>query len=214
MFSAVKKSQATMLAACVCRNSRQLGPRRRGAGSSLALASSRRMLVGDTRKPSLASSPQIRRCPSADSPAPAATPAPEPPPASSTARVGRPPVTTSGEQALDANAEASAESPEARLATSAAGGTLPLQVGLDQPSEVPAARLAGAGSRARGAAPTARRLSHASHDGYEQALRAAPARRGRETRKPCRRYSQPPLQEEATAILAPFRESAAFPRQC
>src|SRR5207244_6844456 len=86
------------------------------------------------------------------------------------------------------------ESPEARLATSAAGGTLPLQVGLDQPSEVPAARPAGAGSRACAAAPTARRLSHASHDGYEQARRAAPARRGRETRKPCRRYSQPSLQ--------------------
>jgi hypothetical protein len=52
-----------MLAACARRNSRQLGPLRRGAGSSLAWASSRRMLVGDTRKPSLASSPQIRRWP-------------------------------------------------------------------------------------------------------------------------------------------------------
>jgi len=45
------------------RNSRQLGPLRRGAGSSFAWASSRRMLVGDARKPSLASSPQIRRWP-------------------------------------------------------------------------------------------------------------------------------------------------------
>jgi hypothetical protein len=38
-------------------------PLRRGAGSSFAWASSRRMLVGDTRKPSLTSSPQIRRWP-------------------------------------------------------------------------------------------------------------------------------------------------------
>ena len=52
-----------MLAACARRNSRQLGPLRRGAGSSFAWASSRRMLVGDARKPSLASSPQIRRWP-------------------------------------------------------------------------------------------------------------------------------------------------------
>jgi hypothetical protein len=57
----VKKSQATMLAACARKNSRQLGPSRRGAGSSFASASNRRMLVAETRKPSLASSPQIRR---------------------------------------------------------------------------------------------------------------------------------------------------------
>jgi hypothetical protein len=57
----VKKSQATTLAACPRRNSRQLGPARRGAGSSLAWASRRRMLVGETRKPSLPSSPQILR---------------------------------------------------------------------------------------------------------------------------------------------------------
>ena len=35
-------------AACACKNSRQLGPARRGAGSSLAWASSRRILVGET----------------------------------------------------------------------------------------------------------------------------------------------------------------------
>jgi hypothetical protein len=52
-----------MLAACVRRNSRQLGPDRRGAGSSRARASRRRMLVGDTQRPSLPSSPQIRRWP-------------------------------------------------------------------------------------------------------------------------------------------------------
>jgi hypothetical protein len=62
-LSTVKKSQATMLAACARKNSRQLGPARRGAGSSLARARSRRMLVGETRKPIFRSSPQIRRWP-------------------------------------------------------------------------------------------------------------------------------------------------------
>jgi len=52
-----------MLAAWTRRNSRQPGPERRGAGSSPARASSLRMLVGDTRRPSLASSPLIRRWP-------------------------------------------------------------------------------------------------------------------------------------------------------
>jgi hypothetical protein len=60
---AVKKSHATMLAACACRNSRQLGPACRGSGSSRSRARRRRMLVGDTRKPSLPSSPQIRLWP-------------------------------------------------------------------------------------------------------------------------------------------------------
>jgi putative transposase len=41
-------------------------------------------------------------------------------------------------------------------------------------------------------------------DGYEQALRATPARHGRETRKPCRRYSQSSPHGAATRILAPF----------
>jgi hypothetical protein len=59
----VKKSQATMLAAWVRRNSRQPGPDLRGAGPSPARASSRRTVDGDTRKPSLASSPLIRRWP-------------------------------------------------------------------------------------------------------------------------------------------------------
>ena len=52
-----------MLAAWARRNSRQLGPDLRGAGPSPARASSRRTVDGDTRKPSLASSPPIRRCP-------------------------------------------------------------------------------------------------------------------------------------------------------
>jgi hypothetical protein len=53
----------TMLAAWVRRNSRQPGPESRGAGPTLARASSLRIVVGDTRKPSLASSPLIRRWP-------------------------------------------------------------------------------------------------------------------------------------------------------
>ena len=60
-LSTVRKSQATMLAAWVRRNSRQLGPDPRGAGPSPARASSRRTVDGDNRKPSLASSPPIRR---------------------------------------------------------------------------------------------------------------------------------------------------------
>jgi hypothetical protein len=60
-LSTVKKSQATMLAACSRTNSRQFGPVRRGAGPSLARASRRRTLVGETRKPNLPSSPQILR---------------------------------------------------------------------------------------------------------------------------------------------------------
>jgi hypothetical protein len=63
IVSTVRKSQAITLAACDLRNSRQPGPPRRGAGSSRACASRRRMLVGDAWKPSLRSSPQIRRCP-------------------------------------------------------------------------------------------------------------------------------------------------------
>src|SRR5213592_5301781 len=75
-------------------------------------------------------------------PARAATPTPEPPPAGSAVRAGRAPVATSGERAFDASAEASEESPEQRLATSAAGGRLRLQAALDQPSGVSAARPA------------------------------------------------------------------------
>ena len=52
-----------MLAAWARRNSRQLGPDLRGAGPSPARASSRRIVVGDTRNPSWASSPPIRRWP-------------------------------------------------------------------------------------------------------------------------------------------------------
>jgi hypothetical protein len=72
---------------------------------------------------------------------------------------------------------------------------------------VPAARPADAGSRARGAAPTARHLSHASRDGYEEGRRAERAQRGRGMRRPCRRYSQSSLQREATEISALFIET-------
>jgi len=52
-----------MLAAWARRNSRQPGPDLRGAGPSRARASSRRTVDGDTRKPSLPSSPLMRRWP-------------------------------------------------------------------------------------------------------------------------------------------------------
>ena len=58
--STVKKSQASMLAACRRRNARQLTALRRGAGSSPAEASRRRTVLGERRKSSLSSSPAIR----------------------------------------------------------------------------------------------------------------------------------------------------------
>jgi len=59
--SDTRARRATMLAAWAWRNARQLGRERRGAGSSRARLSRRRTLVGETCRPSLASSPQILR---------------------------------------------------------------------------------------------------------------------------------------------------------
>jgi hypothetical protein len=61
--STQKKSVANNPAACVRRNVRQLGPPRRGAGPTRALARIRRMVPAPTRWPSRRSSPWIRRCP-------------------------------------------------------------------------------------------------------------------------------------------------------
>jgi hypothetical protein len=186
-----------MLAACARKNSRQLGPLRRGAGPSFAWARSRRMLVGDT--PGSRASPARRRSadgPSADSPARTGIPPPEPQPTGSAVRAGRAPVATSDERAFDASAEASAESLDACHAMSAGGGTLLPPAAPDQPSGASVVRPAGAGSRARGATPAARRLSHADPDGYAQARRAEPALRDRGRKRPCRRSSQPLRQEE------------------
>jgi hypothetical protein len=61
-----------MLAACWRRKSRQAGPERRGAGSRPAASSSRRTVLGDTRRPSFSSSRAIRGYPSVDSRARAA----------------------------------------------------------------------------------------------------------------------------------------------
>jgi hypothetical protein len=97
-----------MLAACARRNSRQLGPLRRGAGSSLACASNRRMLVGDTRKPSLASSPQIRRWPQRGF-SRAATPTPAPQPTVVADHAGPQLAATSAAQAPDASETTCAE---------------------------------------------------------------------------------------------------------
>src|SRR6266498_589637 len=114
------------------------------------------MLVGDTRMPSFASSPQIRRWPSADSPARTGIPTRELQPRGSAGRAEPAPVATSDERAFDARAEASAASLDACHAMSAGGGTLLPPAAPDQPSGASAARPAGAGSRARGATPTAR----------------------------------------------------------
>jgi hypothetical protein len=104
----------------------------------------------------------------------------------------------------DASAEVSVESPAAHHTTSAADGRLRLPVAPDQTCRASAARPAAAGSRARGAASAARCPSHAGRGGCEQAHRTEPAQRGRGTRRPCRRSSQPSPQGEATPILAPF----------
>ncbi len=189
-----------MLAACARRNSRQLGPLRRGAGSSFAWASSRRMLVGDTRKPSLASSPQIRRW---DSRVRAATPTPALQPTAVADHGGRQiAAATSAAQAPDANETASAASPKARPTTTAAGDKRRPPAGLDQPRQASAAPLGGGESRARAVTPAVRGLSHAARGGYEPAHPAEPEQRDRGRRRPCRRSSQPSPDEEVTPILA------------
>jgi hypothetical protein len=58
--SAVKKSHATIPAACRRRNPRQVVAIRRGAGSSPWQRSVVRMAVAETRMPSRWSSPSIR----------------------------------------------------------------------------------------------------------------------------------------------------------
>jgi hypothetical protein len=59
--STVKKSTATMPAACARRNARQVTDARRGAGPSPLPRSTVRMLVADTKTPSFLSSPWTRR---------------------------------------------------------------------------------------------------------------------------------------------------------
>jgi len=58
--STVKKSVAMMPAACARRNARQVTDARRGAGRSPLPSSAVRIVVADTRMPSLLSSPWIR----------------------------------------------------------------------------------------------------------------------------------------------------------
>src|SRR6266542_1102744 len=133
MLSTVKKSQATMLAAWARRNSRQLGPDRRGAGSSLACASSGGC---SSARRSGRAWPARRRSadgPSAGSRAQAAAPTPEPQPAAAADRADRAAVATSVVPARDATAAACAESQEAWYTTSVAGGRLRPQEVPDQP---------------------------------------------------------------------------------
>ena len=61
--STVKKSNARIAWACDLRNSVQVGPARRGAGPSPFVRRSVRIVVAETRIPSLRSSPRIRRHP-------------------------------------------------------------------------------------------------------------------------------------------------------
>jgi hypothetical protein len=56
-----KTSTATMLWAWAARNSRQVGPARRGAGSIPACLRISHTVLGATRSPSRASSPWMRR---------------------------------------------------------------------------------------------------------------------------------------------------------
>src|SRR6266480_7394469 len=61
--SACRKSTARIPAAWACRNCRQVGPERRGAGSMPAACRISQTVDGATVTPSLVSSPWIRRCP-------------------------------------------------------------------------------------------------------------------------------------------------------
>jgi hypothetical protein len=194
-----------MLAACARTNSRQLGPGRRGAGSSFARASRRRMLVGDTRKPSLASSPRMRRCPQRGF-----------------SRASR---STSSRISPDSGGRPRRRAgcrhfrrTSARCRRRSVRGVT-RSTDRDERGRWQAA----AASRARSAAPSfgratcRRRISSswrstsssmsspAGRGGYERARQTEPAQRGRGTRRPCRRSSQPSPHGEATPILAPFR---------
>src|SRR5262249_43290607 len=55
-----EESQASMLAACWRRNCRQLGPERLGAGPRPLPSKIRLTVLGDTRRPSLSSSPAMQ----------------------------------------------------------------------------------------------------------------------------------------------------------
>ena len=61
--STCRKSTATIPAAWACRNCRQLGPERRGAGLMPAARRISQTVEGATVTPSFVSSPWIRRCP-------------------------------------------------------------------------------------------------------------------------------------------------------
>ena len=62
-MSTCRKSTATIPAAWACKNCRQVGPARRGAGSMPAARKISQTVDGATVTPSFISSPWIRRCP-------------------------------------------------------------------------------------------------------------------------------------------------------
>ncbi len=195
-----------MLAACARRNSRQLGPPRRGAGF--------RVRSGEQPANACRRHPQTELGQLTTDPpvAPARILPGEPqhqlPHLSRQLRpstlAGRLPPFPANERLMPAQKRPRSHQ-KAHPARSAGDGRLRLPTGPGQACRASAARPAGAGSRARGAAPAARCPSRGGRGGYEQARRAEPARRGRGTRRPCRRSSRPARQREATPILAPFR---------
>src|SRR5262249_29589129 len=180
-----EESQGSMLAACWRRNCRQLGPERLGAGPRPLPSKIRLTVLGDTRRPSLSSSPAIRGSPQrgfsqrsavragesdrrrADGrgfDAVASTCAARAPGASVEASVACPPA--SGAGALAADGRAPQATPD-RLAAAAAGAA----AGRTRPTDA--------------AAPTTRRLWRTRCTDTWPAAGAQPNRRDRRRKGAC-----------------------------
>src|SRR2546421_1194974 len=123
------------------------------------------MLVGDTRKPSLASSPQIRRWPQLGFSRASRNTNSRTSATAVADHGGRQVAATFAAQAPDASETASAASPKARRTTAAASDKRRPPAGLDQLRQASAAPLGGGESRARAVTPAARGLSHAARGG-------------------------------------------------
>jgi hypothetical protein len=194
-----------MLAAWACRNSRQVGPERRGAGSRRARASRRRMLVGDAWRPSLTSSPLIRRCPQRGflpsepqhkvpdlrrkpRPTGPGTWLPPLPPHRCLVPTQERPRRYQKRQPR-------------RPRQMASGGS---QAERDRRAEASAARPGGAESRVHGEAQATRPPSSPGHGDYGQAGRTEPEQRGTETRRTSRDPRSRGTAPIATRVLAPF----------
>jgi hypothetical protein len=137
--------------------------------------------------------------PSVDSPARGAVPTPEPQPAASAVRAGRASVALPAyERLMPAQKRPWSHQEHTPRRAWQVADVLACH---DQAARASAARAGDAGSRV---VPQHQQLDvfTSSRGGYEQACRAAPARRGRETRRPCRRSSQPAPKEGDTNIGA------------